>query len=266
MGSRIFYGLIFVLTISTAMAFAQEFRISVQTDDNHYDEGDTIVVSGTVSAIIGETPATLQLFLEGNLLDIAQITIAQDGSYSHTIIAEGPLWKKSGEYTVRASYGEGSIAESEFSYSSKSDVITTTKSYEVDAGSHGTFDVEYTIQGGTVKDITVDSDIFAIIVQINAADEGSVTLDLPREFVGAENQDGKDVAFIILIDGIEASYVESVVHSESRVITINFEAGDSAIEIIGTYALPEFGPIVMMVLAIGIISIIVITRNKFQMI
>lgn len=178
----------------------------------------------------------------------------------------GHYGKKSGEYTVRASYGEGSIAESEFSYSSKADAVKTTKSYEVDAGSHGTFDVEYTIQGGTVKDIAVDSDIFAITVQIDATDEGSVTLDLPREFIGAEKQDGKDDAFIVLIDGIQAPYLESAVHSESRVITINFEAGDSDIAIIGTYVLPEFGPIVMMVLAIGIISIIVITRNKFQMI
>ncbi len=263
-GLRIFYGLALLLIISTGTVFAQESLISVQTDDNHYDEGDTIVISGTVTTIIGNTPATLQLFSEGNLIDIAQITIAQDGSYSHTVIAEGPLWKKSGDYTVRVSYGEGNIAESEFSYSPKSESVETTTNFEVDAGSHGTFDVEYTIKGATIKDIVVDSDIFALIVQIESTDEGTITLDLPREFIGAEKQDGKDDTFIILIDGIEVAYQESVVLADSRVITINFEQGDSDIEIIGTYVIPEFGALTMMILIAGIMITVLVARNKFQ--
>ena len=267
MDSRIVYAIIPLLVISTGVVFAQESisLISVQTDDNNYDEGDTIVISGNISTVVGETPVTLQLFTEGNLVDIAQIVVAQDGTYSHTVLAEGPLWNKQGDYIVRVSYGEGNIAESEFSYTPKSDKIETTTNFEVDAGSYGTFDVEYTIKGGTVKDMVVDSEIFALIVQIDATDEGTISLDLPREFIGAEKQNGKDDTFIILIDGVEVAYQESVVLSESRVITINFEQNDSDIEIIGTYVIPEFGSVVMMILIVGILATIVITKNKFQM-
>ncbi len=261
---RIFYGLIVLLIISTGTVFAQEAIINVQTDDNSYDEGDIVTISGNVTTVIGETPITLQLFIEGSLVDIAQITVAQDGSYSHTIIAEGPLWKKIGNYLVRVSYGEGNIAETEFSFSPKSESIETTTIFEVSAGSQGTFDVEYTIKGGTIKNMIVDANIFAIIIQIESTDEGTISLDLPREFIGAEKQDGKDDTFIILIDGIEVAYQESVVHSDSRVITINFEEGDSDIEIIGTYVIPEFGTIVMMILIAGIMTIIIASRNKFQ--
>ncbi len=261
---RIFYGLIVLLIISTGTVFAQEAIINVQTDDNSYDEGDIVTISGKVTTVIGETPITLQLFIEGSLVDIAQITVAQDGSYSHTIIAEGPLWKKIGNYLIRVSYGEGNIAETEFSFSPKSESIETTTIFEVSAGSQGTFDVEYTIKGGTIKNMILDADIFAIIVQIESTDEGTISLDLPREFIGAEKQDGKDDTFIILIDGIEVAYQESVVHSDSRVITINFEEGDSDIEIIGTYVIPEFGTIVMMILIAGIMTIIIASRNKFQ--
>ena len=185
MDLRIFYGVIALLIISTGSAFAQESLISVQTDDNHYDEGDAIVVSGNVDIVIGETPMILQLFNEGNLIDIAQITVSQDGSFTKTFLAEGSLWKKSGEYTIIASYQEHQI-ETGFSYTPKSESIETTEPYEVDAGSHGTFDVEYTIKGGTVKNMIVDSETFAVIVQIDAMDEGAITLDLPREFIGAE--------------------------------------------------------------------------------
>ncbi|MBC8516751.1 MAG: PEFG-CTERM sorting domain-containing protein [Nitrosopumilus sp.] len=263
MDLKIFYGFIALLIVSTGVSFAQEALISIETDDNNYDEGDTIVLSGNVNIVIGDTPVILQLFNQGNLVDIAQITVAEDGSFTKAFLAEGALWKKTGDYTIVASYQEHQI-ETEFSYTSKSEAVVTTEPYEVDAGSHGTFDVKYTIKGGTVKNMIVDSETFAVIVQIDASDEGTITLDLPREFIGAEKQDGKDDTFIILIDGIEVAYQESVVLADSRVITIEFEQGDSDIEIIGTYVVPEFGAIVMMVLIVGIMMTILVARNKFQ--
>ena len=264
METRIFYGIIVLFFISTATAFAQEPLLSVQTDDNSYDEGDTIVISGNVNIVFADdTPIIIQIIYETAYVHLAQIEVAKDGSFTETVIAEGKLWKKGGEYIVRASYHD-QVAEVKFSYTPKSEVIVTTTNFEVDAGSYGTFDVEYTIKGGTVKNMVVDSDIFAIIVQIDSIDEGTITLDLPREFIGAEKQDGKDDTFIILIDGIEVAYQESVVHSESRVITINFEEGDSDIEIIGTYVIPEFGTIAMMILIAGIMTVILASRNKLQ--
>ncbi len=263
--SRIFYGIILFLTVSTGSVFAQESLISVQTDDNHYDEGDTIVISGKVTTLIGNTPATLQIVQKGNLAHIAQITIAQDGTYSHTIIAEGQLWRSSGEHTVRILYGEGNIAESSFIYTSKAGIKEIIENFEVNAGSYGTFDIKYTIKGATIKDIAVNPKIFGIVVQIDATDDGTMTLDMPREFIGAEKQDGKDDEFIVRIDSREISYIEAAVHLESRVITIDFEQGDSDIEIIGTYVVPEFGAIAMMILIIGIMSTILITRNKIQL-
>ena len=272
MSLRIFYGIIFLAILSTGTVFAQEDTepvitpITVQTDDKNYDEGDTIVISGKVNTAIKGVNVVLQLFTEGNMIEIAQITVAQDGTYSHTVLAEGPLWKKSGTYVVRSSYevGGGTIAEAEFEYVPKSDIVETKENFEVNAGSRGTFDVEYTIKGGIVNDIIINSNNFALEVEIETTDDGSITLDLPREFIGAEKQDGKDDVFIILIDGIDVAYEESVVLSESRKITITFEEDDSKIEIIGTYVVPEFGTMIMMILVIGIIVIIISTRNKFQ--
>lgn len=265
MGSRIIYGIIFLLIISTGTVFAQnsESLISVQTDNKNYDEGDTIVISGNVKTIIGETPVTLQIFKDGNLLEIAQITVSQDGAYTHTIFAAGPLWKNQGEYTIKVSYGERNVTETEFTYTPKSKIIETTDNFEVDAGNHGTFDVKYTIKGADLKDITVNSDILGLVVEINAPEDGTISLKLPREFIGAEKQNGKDEIFIILIDGREVPYQELMIYSESRLITIDFEPGDSKIEIIGTYVIPEFGTIVMMILIVGISSIILTTKNKF---
>ena len=270
MNIRIFYSLIFLIIISTGTAFAEtNSLISVETDDHNYDEGDTIVISGQIQTIIGDTQVTLQLFREGNMIEIAQIQVSKDGNYSHTIIAEGQLWKTQGEYIVKVTYGEGNIAESTFVFTPKSAIINTTDIFEVNAGDSGTFDIAYTIRGGTLLDISIDENIFGLIIKIDASDEGKIILDLPRKFIDAEKQNGKDEIFIILIEKenenvVETTYEETTLYSEIRTIVINFEEGDSEIQIIGTYVIPEFGTIVMIILTVGIMTSILLTKNRFQ--
>ena len=104
---------------------------------------------------------------------------------------------------------------------------------------------------------------------MTSLDEGKLVLDLPRKYIDAEKQNGKDEIFIILIEKenneiIETTYEEEASHSEIRTLTINFEENDSSIQIIGTYVIPEFGTIVMIILTIGIMASILLTKNKFQ--
>lgn len=260
---KIISGFLILLIVFILPAFAESL-ISVKTDANSYKEGETIIISGKVSTIIKGTPVLIQIFSEENkFVDIAQITIAEDGSYSHTVIAEKPLWSKVGKYTVRASFGEGNVAETQFDFAPKTEAITSNI-FEVDADSYGTFDVKYSIEGGIVKNMTIDKDILALVVTIESVDDGHITLEILREVLDAKKQNEIDDAFIIIIDGIQAPYQETITDSNSRVISINFEQGDSNIEIIGTTIIPEFGTITIMILAIGIITTVLVTKNKFQ--
>ena len=245
MDIRIFYVLAILTIISSGTAFAQNTMLSVQTDDRNYDEGDIILIFGNVPTLIGDTPVTLQIFKDGTLLDIAQITVAKDHNYAHTIKAEGKLWTNSGEYIVRAVYGEGNVAETVFNFTPKTTLIETTTNAIVDAGEYGTFDIKYTIVGGDVESIMIDPNIFGIVLKINTLDEGKIILDLPREFIDAEKQNGKDDMFIVLIDDKQTTYDELTLNSDIRTIIIDFEKYDSEIKIIGTYVIPEFGTIVM---------------------
>lgn len=260
---EIIFGILISLIVFTLPVFAVSV-ISVQTNANSYKEGETIVISGKVNTVIAGTPVTMQIFSQGNLVSIAQIMLAEDGSYSTTVIAEGPLWTKAGDYTVRVSFGESNSAETQFKFSPKTE-ISSTNIFEVNAGSYGTFDVKYSIEGGIVKNMTIDEDIFALIVTIESTDDGSLSLEIPREVLDAKKQDKTDDIFIIIIDGVEAPYQENITDSDSRAITINFEKGDSNIEIIGTTIIPEFGTIAVMILAIGIVTTVFVTRNKLNM-
>ncbi len=255
------FSIVFVALFFTTMtAFGQGQLIFVEVSQNSYEEGDKIVVFGNVTSIILDTPITLQIFHEGNLVDIAQVQIAQDSNYAHTFIAKGPLWQKDGKYVVRAFYAKTTI-ETSFDFYSKQALIETTDVFEVDAGSYGTFDIDYTVRSATVKEMIVDPRIFALIVILETDDNGCIILKLPRESIDATKTGDQDDKFIILIDGAEVPYREISTNTDSRTITIEFEEGDSDIEIIGTFVIPEFGSIVMIILVIGIVSTIFLSSK-----
>ena len=260
--------MIILLTISAVPIFAQTDEtpfLTVVTDDNHYDEGDIVVVSGKVKTVIADTPILLQLWFQGNMISIAQFFPAQDGSYSHTIIAEKPLWNKEGEYLVRISYGTGNIAESTLTFTPKQEFLETKDSIEVQIPNGGTFDAEYAILGGKVNDMILEPENFTLRILIEAPDEGTISIKLPRDAIDSMKQDGQDEKFIILIDNIQNPYSEMDSNSDFRLITINFQEGDSEIEVIGTFAVPEFGLIASMILMITVFITIIISKSRIPL-
>ena len=117
-----------------------------------------------------------------------------------------------------------------------------------------------------MKNIVVEPAILGLITTIQADQDGSITLDLGREWVdaktGSDGKSGDDDRFIVFIDGTEVQYQESTTKPESRLITINFQEGNSEIEIVGTYVVPEFGTVVIFVLALAIISTTILVRKN----
>ena len=249
--------LVLLVPFNAMTSFAEVAKplITATTDKPSYVNGDTIVISGAVKSIVEGTPLTIQVFdPDKNIVQIAQIDVAQDGNYATTVKATGALWKKGGTYTVKVQYGLPNVA-AETNFEFKTSAVSASNIFEVDAGEVGTFDVEYNISGATVKDMTIDFEGLALIVSINSTSDGTITLKIQRELMDAKKTNGDDDVFIILIDGdeVEAKQESS---SKFRTLTINFLGGDSDIEIIGTQIVPEFGAIAALVLAVAIISII----------
>ena len=232
----IFSLVISALFITSMTAFGQGQLIFIETSQNAYEEGDTIVVSGNVTSIIAGEQVSLTIFREGNLVDIAQIEVAQDGNFATTFNTGGPLWQKDGNYVVRALYAKTTI-ETSFEFFSKPPSPETTDIFEVDAGRYGTFDVNYSIRGASVKNMVIDSEEFALVVIVETDDDGSITIELPRESIDAKKRYGYDDTFIINIDGTEVPYREVSTSVDSRTITIEFEEGDTDIKIIGTFVI-----------------------------
>jgi len=256
---------VFAMSFFILPAFSQ-LLLEVTLSEEVYFEGDVIVISGNVSTVIQDAPITIQVIHLGengeeSIAEIRQIEVAQDGTFSLTIKAEGPRWRLQGEYVVRAFYGVNSIADVYFDFFKKDQGVLLI--FEVEKPDQsGTFDIEYIIRGGNVTDIIVDQESFALIVLIEPKSDGAITLELPRTAIDAKTMSGTDDDFIILIDGVEVPYTETQNDANARIITIEFEEIDSDIEIIGTSVIPEFGTIASLVLAVSIISIIIISSKR----
>jgi predicted secreted protein with PEFG-CTERM motif len=236
--------------------------ITMSIDKPAYTLGDTIVISGQVQAVVPGTPLTIQILdPTNNLVQVAQIDVSQDGKYTDTIKAVGALWKANGNYIVKVQYGPPNVtAQTTFTF--QSSVIPTSNVFQLkDPNSQQTFNVNYTISGGTVKTMTIDAQSLSVIVSIDSTSDGAITLQLPRALIDAKTSSGQDDTFIILIDGAEVKPQSESADNNFRNITIQFLQGDQDIEIIGTQIIPEFGPIAALVLAIAIISIIAVSAK-----
>jgi hypothetical protein len=124
------------------------------------------------------------------------------------------------------------------------------------------FDLNYTITGGMVKDMYLEPQDLALIVELDAKNQGMVHLQIPRMLLDAKKSGDVDESFIVLVNQEEiTSAHEGATDSNYRNIDIPIANGDSKIEIIGTTVIPEF-PIAMVVLVIATLSMILVLRMQ----
>jgi len=128
------------IILSQSYGFAYGATISVATNSSSYEAGEMISVSGSVSDYVESDPfknfdVTLKLVApNGNIINISQIPLNSDGSYSTFIPAQGPLWKFDGDYTISVSHGSDRNTSTTFTFvlsESEEEVIEEVTEEEV---------------------------------------------------------------------------------------------------------------------------------------
>jgi len=270
--NRIFC-IILTLTLAISMIFQTAEavdEITLSTSNDIYYNGDHVVVFGNVNTFFENLPITIQIYHETNLISVAQVPVAKDGTFVSSFYATGSKWKDEGTYTVRAQYTPTQIAETTFEFFGQA-IDKSSAVFPVDIPNSGTFDVGYTVRGGEVKDIVMNLERYSLLVETTMDTNGNLILKLPRESFDAQS-DGKDNTFIILIskennepeDFVQVEYEEIATSSDYRTIRIPLEEGDKWIEVIGTYVIPEFGSVVIIILVVAISSAIIISKSRFS--
>lgn len=92
------------------------------------------------------------------------------------------------------------------------------------------FDIQYTISGGTLDELTAEPALETLLVTISSSSDGNLTIWLPTEVIDAEDE------FFVFIDDEFGNFVVDELEptADARVLQIEFPAGAEEIEIVGT--------------------------------
>ncbi|HEY7734065.1 MAG TPA: CHRD domain-containing protein [Nitrososphaera sp.] len=92
------------------------------------------------------------------------------------------------------------------------------------------FEIQYTISGGTLEELTADSSTQTLMASISSTSDGNLTIWLPTEVIDADND------FSVFIDDEFGNFIVDELEPtpDARVLQIEFEQGAQEIEIVGT--------------------------------
>ena len=156
---------IMILSIGMVFHTVEAESMSLSTNSDIYYNGDYIVAFGSVSTIFEDMPVTIQIYHDANLISVAQVPVAADGTYAATFTAVGNQWMDEGTYSIRSFYTPTILAESTFDFYNQI-IDKSSAEFPVEIPNSGTFDVGYTIRGGEGKDIEMNMDRYSILVQV----------------------------------------------------------------------------------------------------
>jgi len=242
------------------------FTITMETDKDVYDHSSVITVTGQVDPIAQGSEVSIQIFApNGNLATVAQVTPSSDGSFS-TMINTASL-KSDGTYMIKAQYVDAETTVSveltnaiEASETGTAVTGTTVTGTTVTGPSGESFyklgagQIEYDMTcNATPPGFFANADDDSIVIYLDPTDDGIITVTLHEELI----KPFEDGTFVVIVDNQEMQDFTQV----GNTLTIPCAAGTEKIEIHGSWAIPEFGVIAAMILAVAIISIIVITAK-----
>jgi len=243
------------------------FTITMETDKDVYDHSSVITVTGQAEPVDPEgSEVSIQVFApNGNLAYVAQVSVNSDGNFSATINTAS--LKSDGTYTIKAQYGKladvtvsieltNAIEASETGTPVIGTAVTGTtvtgpsgeSFYKLGAGQ-----IEYDVTCNATPGFFANADDDSIVIYLNPTDDGIITITLHEDLI----KPFEDGTFVVIVDNQEMQDFTQI----GNTLTIPCVAGTEKIEIHGSWAIPEFGVIAAMLLAVAIVSIIVVTAK-----
>src|SRR5918992_5416498 len=92
----------------------------------------------------------------------------------------------------------------------------------------------YNITGGEVSSITADRAQSTLLINIASREDGTLTIELPRNVIDSKAQGNTDEEYAVFIDDQHKDFEEITNDNRVRALEIGFENGAEQIEIAGT--------------------------------
>ena len=245
------------------------FTITMETDKDVYDHSSVITVTGHVDPVDIKNSEVTIIVKSTNppgIVQIDQISVNSDGDFSTMIETANVIMKKDGTYLIYAQYVDAEITVSvELTDAIEAADIGTAVTGTAVTGTDvtgpsgesfykfGEGQIEYDITCNATPAFFGNADDDSIVIYLTPTDDGILTVTLHEELI----KPFEDGTFVVIVDNQEMQDYTQI----GNTLTIPCLAGTEKIEIHGSWAIPEFGVIAAMILAIAIVSIIVVTAK-----
>jgi len=252
-----------MFTAGTTLEAYAGITITMESDQATYDHSSVIIVTGHVDPVDPNGGAlTIQVFApNGNLAQVGQVSVYSDGDFSTTINTAS--LKKDGIYMIKAKYVNADatvlveLVSSEEMYSSEttdepSSQTVISPDLNLDLGEAGPLQYDITCST-TDPHFLANGKNSTLEIYLDPAEDGVLTITLDEEIIKPfDNGD-----FFVFVDGEE---IQNFVQDGNTLI-IPCKVGDEKIEIVGSWAIPEFGTIAVMILVVAIVAIIAVSAK-----
>ena len=246
-----------------------ETVLTLDTDKQIYDHASTIILTGHVEPVdLRGSEVTILCKSPGGtgVCGIYQLGVNSDGNFSLSINTSTFLMKNNGVYQFQAQYSNLANATISVELVDAIETSETETESEIGIAVSGTLGEStgefYRLGAGQIEyDMTCDAEpsFFAngdddsIIIHLEPKTDGIITLTLHEELI----KPFEDGTFVVIINNQEMQDFTQV----GNILTIPCTVGTEKIEIHGSWAIPEFGVMAVMILAVAIVSIIVVTAK-----
>ena len=79
-------------------------EISLQTDEESYTEGDTIVISGLVTNTVNGDIVFLEITNDNNIVESFEISLDEDGRFTKSFVPDITVWEEEGQYVATLTF------------------------------------------------------------------------------------------------------------------------------------------------------------------
>ena len=262
-----------ILILTGIGVVSQAFGVTIMTieaDNSIYDHASTIILTGNVDPVdLGGSDVTIICKSPGGtgVCGVYQLSVNSDGDFSVSINTSTFLMKKDGIYEFQANYSELADAtvsveltnaiETPETETAVTGTAVTGQAVTGPAGEPfyklGAGQIEYDMTCTATPAFFANADDDSIVIYLDSTDDGILTITLHEELI----RPFEDGTFVVIADNQEMQDFTQV----GNTLTSPCVAGTEKIESFGSWAIPEFGVIAAMILAVAIISIIVVTAK-----
>lgn len=239
-----------IFVANNASAQVGSTGIIANTNKPVYQLGDKVIISGSVAKVVNNNPATIMIINPiGNVYEVGQVILSNNLFTHDFVLGESAT---SGTYDVKIKYGDQSGSTSFVVQVGQMQLIPIGD-YAIKVKGNDTM-----IKYSDVSVSTIDNSI-TVSVNASAISNGPVMQEfqIPKKIIDAPGS-----LLVVKINGFTTQCVQIETPSD-RILDCMIPVDATQLQIFGTTVIPEFGPIAMLILTMGILGTIFLS-NKMK--